>query len=65
MDKAKVNFYKEKGAVEMANIRRQGKDKISDIALRFYPQSSFSMLDLEKKLSTGLQLMSEFYKIGL
>jgi hypothetical protein len=60
MDKAKVNFYKEKGAAEWANIRRQGKDKIADIELRFYPQRIASMLDLEQKLTTGLNIISKY-----
>ena len=59
MTKAKVQFYKEKGATEMANIRRQGKDKIPDIEISFYPQRSFSIIDLEKKLTTSLHIMSK------
>ena len=59
MSKAKVQFYKEKGAAEMANLRRQGKDKIPDIELKFYPQRCFSMIDLEKKITTSLHIMSK------
>ena len=60
MDNAKVKFYKEKGAADMAYLRRQGKDMAPDIEIKFYPQSKFSVLDLEQKLASNMKIMSKF-----
>jgi hypothetical protein len=59
MDKANVRFYKEKGAADQAYLHRQGKSLPEDILLEFFPQRKFSMIDLEKKLTTNLSIMSK------
>jgi hypothetical protein len=59
MDKANVNYYKEKGAAEMSFVRRQGKEMAPDIEIRIHPQRQISILDLEKKLSTNIAIMSK------
>jgi hypothetical protein len=53
--KTKVNFYKEKGAADMAYLKRLGKDTIPDIDLEIYPQRRVSRIDLEKSMSFALR----------
>ena len=65
MDKANVRFYKEKGASEQSYLYRQGRALPADVELKFYSQRHFSVIDLEKKLTTSLSIMSKFCIITL
>jgi hypothetical protein len=59
MNKARVNFYKEKGAADMAYLRRHGKNKIPDVTLALYPQRRVSRIDIEDSMSSCLKMISE------
>ena len=61
MKKAKVNFYKEKGAAETAYLRRIGKDKVKDVTLKLFSHRRLSIIDLERKLTTSLSIMSKLF----
>ena len=63
MEKARVTYYKEKGAHEEYYRRRKGLDKVEDITLNLFSRRRYSVIDLERKLTTNLSIMSKFLLI--
>jgi predicted nuclease of predicted toxin-antitoxin system len=59
ISKTHVNFYKEKGASEAYHLRKKGLDQVEDVEIQIYSQRRYSIIDLERKLTKNLTILSK------